>query len=154
MKPYRVLVVAADVWIDPEFLETEFRRLSTIHKRVEVIYPDDTRPWQLFIRDYCMRTEGFTGVGYRKDVFTCGSGPDVTRDKNMLLNELPDQMWKIESSKNYRRRPRTPVYPEIWAMAKAIGIECVTYRNPYAKRKRRNPGYMVPAKIIWNKRAV
>lgn len=153
MPTYRVVVVAADVWLDKEFLDTEFRRLASIHKRIEIVYPDDIMPWQLFIRDFCLRTEGFTGVGYRKDVFTYGQGPDLVRDSKMLLDEIPDQVWKIESSKNYRRRPRTPVYPELWETAKRTGIECVTYRNPYAKRKVHRPGYMVPSKTIWNKRA-
>lgn len=153
MKPYRVLVLAIYDWNDPEHLRQEFQRLASIHRKIEIVYPDDTSLWQLYVRDWCIHHgDQFIAVGYKKDVFTYGSEPDLSRDWHMLLDELPDEVWKIEGSKGDKRRPRAPIFPEIWQAAVGMGLPCEVHRNTYRKKKPWNSEYMVPAKTYRNRR--
>ena len=137
IRPHRVLVLADKYWHDYEFLQQEFLRLASIYRQIIVIWPDDTDRWQLEIADWCKKNpEQFIGHGYRKDVAVVGHGEDTNRDWRMFWDEFPDEVWKIESTKNFKRRPSQPVWPDLWDMAQAMNMTCTVFSAP----RKRNPG--------------
>jgi hypothetical protein len=124
-------VLAAKHWHDYEFLQQEFLRLASIHRQVIVIWPDDTDRWQLEIHDWCKKNpEQFIAHPYRKNLAEVGYGEDTDRDWRMFWDELPDEVWKIESTKNFARRPTDPVWPHLWDMAQASNMTCLLFSAP------------------------
>ena len=135
IKPYRLLVLAARSWHDYEFLQQEFLRLASIHRKIVVIWPHDTERWQLEIMDWCKKNpEQFIAKPYEKNVGLYGYGEDEGRDWRMFWDEYPDEVWKIESTKNYKRRPTDAVWPHLWDMAQANNMTCIMFSAP----RRRN----------------
>lgn len=156
VKQHRVLVLAANDWNDRQFLQEELLRLGSIHRKIRLIFPDDTCPWQIYLHDWCKtHPDQFIAAGYPKDVFQFGTGEDEARDWRMFWTEEPDEVWKIESSKGCKGRPNYPLWPALWDTALAMNMECVVFRAPYAKNGgRHKPGYMVPAKIVRKRKII
>ena len=132
IKPHRLLVLAANHWHDYEFLQQEFLRLASIHRKIMVIWPHDTELWQLEIADWCKKhPEQFIAKPYEKNVAVYGRrDTDPDRDWHMFWDEYPDEVWKIESTKNFKRRPTDAVWPQLWDMAQASNMTCILYSAP------------------------
>lgn len=133
-KVHRLLVLAAPSWNDYDYLKSEFLRLGSIHKKIEIIFPDDTSPWMLHIRDWCKNNpEKFAARGYPKDVFTYGSAKDEERDWRMFWEGDPHEVWQIEASRNCQGQADqrfSNIWPHLWDAAMAMNMQCVRHSNP------------------------
>lgn len=153
VRPHRVLILAPKDWYDPEFFREQFSRLGSIHKRVILIYPDDTCRWQIDVHGWCAaHPDQFYDRGFQKNVFKVGSGEDIERDWKMFFDGNPDEVWRVESSKGCKGRPNAPIFPHLWNAALGSNMTCISYKTPYNKKKPRNPGYMTPAVHIRKKK--
>jgi hypothetical protein len=150
--PHRLLIIADGEWNDYDYLKEEFQRIASIRKYIHVVYPDDVRYWQLHIRDWCHHhPDQFKSVPYPRNPHTPRDEVAQAleeRNYKMFWDELPDEVWKIESSKGYKHRPSKPIFPQVWNWARAMGIACITHRYPQSALK--NNTYRRKPKSYYN----
>lgn len=136
--PYRVLWLAPKNWTDKVFVDEVLRRLASVYRKTVILYPEDYKDWQIYLREYAAENPAsFIVQPYPKNVFKYGkkNQEDPERDLAIIYEGKPDEVFKIESSPGRHGRPKKPVYPGIYNNVIKLGIPVHIFRYPNGAHK-------------------